>query len=51
MRLLAPPKGLIVRPDNYRDATKLKIRFQSMPHGPAFVGRQACPKVVYFLFL
>jgi len=43
--LLAPPKGLKFRPESFRDASKLKIRFQAMPHGPAFVARQACPEV------
>jgi len=32
--------------NSQRLASKLKIRFQAMPHGPAFVGRQACPEVV-----
>ncbi|HBO29170.1 MAG TPA: hypothetical protein DIV44_13040 [Leeuwenhoekiella sp.] len=45
--LLAPPKGLTFRPESFEDASKFKICFQAKPHGPAFVGRQACPEVLY----
>jgi hypothetical protein len=32
-----------------RLASKLKICFRPMPRGPAFVGRQACNKAVYYM--